>query len=121
MGMFDWVQCEYELPMEDAPLSGWQTKDTPAQRLDTYRIDKNGLLWGQEYDVVDRSDPNAEGWRRIIGMCTRENIRDVRCNMTGEIRFYTSRKVDGDKEWIEFSAYFKDGEMQILNCISETT
>ena len=117
MGMFDWLNCKYPLPVADAPVDGWQTKDTPAQACDVYTIREDGTLWGQEYDIEDRSDPNAVGINRIAGMATRVNIRDVPCDMTGEVRFYTSKGPSWDLGWIEFSAYFEGGKIQRLNLI----
>lgn len=43
MGMFDDIVCEYPLPA-GAPRTGYQTKDTPAQMLDTYTITADGRL-----------------------------------------------------------------------------
>jgi len=46
MGMFDYLSCEYPLP-EGAPVNGWQTKDTPAQYMETYRITRDGFLFDE--------------------------------------------------------------------------
>jgi hypothetical protein len=43
MGMFDYIACDYPLP-DGAPRTGYQTKDTPAQMLDTYTITEDGHL-----------------------------------------------------------------------------
>lgn len=117
MGMFDYLRCEYDLPIHDAPAEGWQTKSTPAQAMDVYTIRKDGTLWGQEYDIEDRSNPNAKGLNRIRGMATRVNHRDVRCTMTGEVRFYTSKDGDWGRGWIEISAYFVNGQIKHLEVI----
>ena len=68
MGMFDYINCEYPLPVDDAPKGDYQTKDTPAQSLDFYTIKADGTLWGQEYDIEDRSDPTAKGPLAMRGM-----------------------------------------------------
>lgn len=117
MGMFDYLRCEYELPIQDAPIDGWQTKDTPAQSLDVYTIRRDGTIWGQEYDIEDRSDPKAEGLMALRGCMTRVNIREVPLAMTGEVRFYTQKQEEPPTGWIEFSAYFNDGKLQLLNLI----
>lgn len=114
MGMFDYLNCDYPLPVEGAPTTGYQTKNTPAQALDVYTIRADGTLWGQEYDFEDRSDPDAKGIMAFAGCATRVNHRDVFCPMTGEVRFYTSMDGGG---WVEFSAYFTNGKLDILNVI----
>ncbi len=40
MGMFDYLRCEYPLP-DEAPVDGWQTKDTPNQVLEKYVITRD--------------------------------------------------------------------------------
>lgn len=97
MGMFDWIRCEYPLPDEPNGASlRFQTKDTPNQMLDDYRIDVNGELWVTTYDIEDRGDPNAEGVRRIFGMMTRVNEREERVtDFTGTINFYISNLSGG--------------------------
>jgi secreted PhoX family phosphatase len=97
MGMFDWLCCEYPLPDEPNGASlHFQTKDTPNQMLDEYRIDATGDLWVQNYDIEDRSDPKAEGVARIYGMMTRVNERWERLtDFTGTIEFYTSNITGG--------------------------
>ena len=100
MGMFDYLRCEYDLPVEGLGDRMFQTKDTPAQWMDTYRIDANGQLWGQEYDIEDQSDPNAEGIDAIIGCMTRVNVRETECSdYTGEIVFYTHKGESGEMDW----------------------
>lgn len=49
MGMFDCLRCEYPLP-DEAPATGWQTRDTPNQFLQEYVITADGRL----------VDPNGE-------------------------------------------------------------
>ena len=109
MGMFDYVQCHYPLPVEGAADVEYQTKDTPAQWLDRYEIRADGTLWHQDYDTEDRSDPNAEGFARLFGCATRVNERWERVALTGEIVFYS-----GD---FEFSAYFVRGELKHLEML----
>ena len=108
MGMFDHLACEYPLPLKEAPVTGYQTKDTPAQWFDLYTIKPDGTLWGQEYEIEDRSNPNATGIERVLGKMTKVNVRDVPCRFTGEIVFYQMK----GKDWLEFSAYFVDGQIQ---------
>jgi hypothetical protein len=92
MGMFDWLHCEYPLPDgSDGTDMVFQTKDTDAQMVEHYKIDADGILWHQEYDIEDHSDPTATGINRIIGSMTPVNHRWVKEDQfTGTIEFYDS-------------------------------
>jgi hypothetical protein len=105
MGMFDNLICEYQLKEEHQAFL-FQTKDTPNQFLDHYRIDRHGQLWVQEYDLVDKSDPSAEGIERMFGCMSRVNERWKKItDYNGSIRFYTLE----DEIWIEYLAYLENG------------
>lgn len=108
MGMYDSIYCRYPLPGLGVVDDEFQTKDTPLQFLEVYEIQEDGTLWHQEYDVVDRSDPEATGLGRICGSMARENPRWVREWHTGTIQFYTCRKGG----WIEFEADFAEGMLR---------
>lgn len=109
MGLFDYLRCNYPLPVEGAELLEYQTKDTPAQWMDQYEIRADGTLWHENYDTEDRSDPNAEGFDRLFGCMTRVNKRWEPVLLTGEIVFYA--------EDIEFSAYFVGGKLMRLEML----
>jgi hypothetical protein len=115
MGMFDNIICEYPLPGNPA-VSEWQTKDTPTQYLDTYIIAADGQLWHEVYDVEDKSDPNATGWRRAAGCMTRVNQRrEPVSDFRGSIDFYGD---DAAGVWWEFSALFDDGKLLNMKKLS---
>jgi hypothetical protein len=100
MGMFD--NLEYRGRQ-------YQTKDTPLQTLDNYKIEQDQTsgdwyLWHEEYDAewVD-----SDGF--LGGTMVQSNERWVRCDdFDGEIRFYYYRS-DEDQE--EYQALFMDGQM----------
>lgn len=127
--MFDNITCEYPLPLEGANALTFQTKDTPSQFLDNYKIEEDGTLWYEDYDVEDQSEagkwlkehPSEEpsqpfGIMDYGGCITRINQRWEPCNLTGEIRFYTSSF--GKHDRIEFSAYFDEGKLKFLKQIA---
>ena len=127
MGMFDYLRCEYPLPVEGRLPEGeankllFQTKDLDCM-MDEITITKDGELVGQQYDVEDRSDPNAEGIERFIGCMTRVNIRpNPMPEFTGEVRFYTDygpRNKNGcGGGWIEFSSYFRKGKLMSISLV----
>jgi hypothetical protein len=106
--LFDHI--EVEIPLPDLPLDftpHFQTKSL-ASFMDRYRIDTDGALWIQNYDIEDRSDPNAKGISRLVGIMTRVNQHWVRSDYTGEIRFYDTHP---GKEWFEYSTYFERGQL----------
>lgn len=122
MSVFDNIICKYNLPIAltnnliNVNHLHYQTKDTPAQYLDNYEIREDGTLWHETYDIEDQSDPKAEGFMRFLGCMTRINKRWEQIKFTGEIRFYTSFGTY-DKDWIEFSSYFVDGNLKQLHLL----
>lgn len=97
MGMFDYLKCEYPLPVEGANDLEYQTKDTPAQYMDIYTIRADGTLWYRPF-----SDQPQE-WEPAP-------------DFTGEIRFGTTTgaRRTGSIEW---SAYFEAGKVVRMNLI----
>ena len=92
MGMFDYIRCNYKMPISVIGNAEYQTKDTPAQFMDHYEIRPDGTLWHQNYDIQKHSRVNKR-WERVI--------------ITGEIVFY-------DRDF-EFSAVFVDGGIKHIN------
>ena len=103
MGMFDNIQYKGE---------EYQTKDTPAQLLDNYKIEQNQddghwYLWHEEYDVdwIEEADRFGGGYMKQY------NQRWVCCHeFDGNLRFYRSLKEDRSR-WIEYRSLFMDGRM----------
>ena len=101
MGMFDNIQYKGRQ---------YQTKDTPLQTLDNYKIEQDQdsghwRLWHEEYDSewVDADD----GF--LGGTIVQSNERWVCCDdFDGVIRFYWYRSEE-DQE--EYQALFMDGRM----------
>lgn len=114
VGMFDEVLCEIELPVDGLEREIFQTKSLLNPALERFKIGQDKQLYEELYDVVDRSDPNAEGVMRLRGIATRTNRRFVKSSFTGEIRFYTSIKTEDGDQWYEFSSYFIEGQLKHL-------
>lgn len=130
MGMFDEIKCAFQLPLSGANELTYQTKDTPSQFCDNYEIRADGTLWHEVYDTEDQSDaakwkaanpgkrlPKAmRGWKSFVGCMARVNRRWLQVSdFVGELRFYTILKPSG---WLEWSAYFKDGKVVMMNRIN---
>ncbi len=128
MGMFDTIRFEVPLPdLPDPSGREFQTKDFDCL-LDEYRVTAEGRLQHEEYEVEDRSDPNAEGFYRLIGMMTRVNQHWVDSDFTGDILFYgddhtgtlmaINLQTGEDEfhpgprpEWYEYLAHFDGGRL----------
>jgi len=107
MGMFDNLYYEGK---------EYQTKDTPRQALDKYKIEPDQdsghqYLWVEEYDSDWVDDP--EGF--LGGYLKSSNERWVCCHeFDGNIVFYREDKDNGgwkEDAWIEYSALFMDGKL----------
>jgi hypothetical protein len=109
MGMFDVLLYEGK---------EYQTKDTPRQSIDNYKIDHDQdsghqYLWYEDYDSewVDSDDGFLGGYFRQY------NQRWVCCHdFDGNIRFWREaleNKHESWKQdaWIEYSALFMDGKL----------
>ena len=116
MGMFDTIRYQGD---------EYQTKDTPAQGLDNYKIEQNledghWYLWYEEYEAEWIEE---EEGRFFGGYLNRSNERWELCNdFDGSIRFYRSeRNEDTGKRdiWIEYKALFMNGQMIKITRIEE--
>jgi hypothetical protein len=107
MGMFDHIHYKGK---------EYQTKDTPNQLLDNYKIEQDQTsghwcLWHEEYecDWVEEADRFGGGYLKQY------NHRWVCCNeFDGVIRFYYYRSEE-DQE--EYEALFMDGQMLKIKTI----
>ena len=113
MGMFDYLDYEGHQ---------YQTKDTPTQGCDNYKIE-NGELWYEKFDAKWIDD--EEGHRWLGGYMETSNHRWIRCDdFTGKIRFYRAALEDKDESWkqdawIEYNAIFKDGALVHLKQVKK--
>lgn len=123
--MFDYVKCEYPLPVPEANDLEYQTKSMD-NFMDQYLIKADGSLWVERCDREDQSD--AALWERahpgevappeldrLCGCMARVNKRWEPLAYTGEIRFYDYDLAGG--LWLEWSAYFFKGRIQLLHRI----
>jgi hypothetical protein len=106
MGMFDHIHYKGK---------EYQTKDTPAQMLDNYKIEQDPEsgawhLWREEYDAEWVADEGLFG-----GSIKQSNHHWVLFKeFDGLIRFYWYR-TDEDQE--EYRALFMDGQMLKIKTI----
>jgi hypothetical protein len=109
MGMFDHLYYEGR---------EYQTKDTPNQALDNYKIEHDQcsghiFLWREDYDAEWVDDEGFLG-----GSMKTSNHRWVHCwDFDGNIRFY--RTENNGETWIEYSALFMDGRLLRIKRIED--
>lgn len=110
MGMFDWLEFDGHK---------YQSKDTPRQLCDEYRIDELGRLWEEQYDAEWIADPD----RLFGGYIEQHNRRWRLCeDLSGFVRFYREDKERGGYKkdaWVEFEAEFKNGQMISLKSVED--
>ena len=127
--MFDYVRCEYPLPMPEFQDRVFQTKSFDCPGMDHYLIGTDGSLSIERYEYEDRSkaalwkaaNPDKELPEELqgpsamfCGSFTKVNRRWERmARYTGELNFYTCVGKD-DVGWIEFAAHFLLGELKLL-------
>jgi hypothetical protein len=119
MGVYDSIICKYPLEIEGANDLVYQTKSMDWPQLELYEIREDGTLWHEDYDVEDRSDPNATkgSFESVRGMKTHVNKRWRQMkDYIGEIRFHTFPNKN-DTGWLEYSAYFVKGRLNQINVI----
>lgn len=118
MGMFDHLICEVPLPDGHSPTEVFQTKDTPAQTIVTYRITADGELLERQVETQWVEDPDAmfgghlrevEGTERWVPVPYHGDIEFYAGNVSNmgygavvtrdgrspEFRSYTARFTDG--------------------------
>lgn len=105
MGMFDYVRCEYALP-EGAPTTGYQTKDTDAQYLETYVIAEDGRLFDKDGEPVAFHGALNFYASNVSGTCgygyiTGDNRRAEHWDFTALYDHGALLKLEGGREPVE--------------------
>lgn len=128
MGMFDYIECEMELPKFGDHPHSWewksnhqfQTKDL-VNALIEYKIDKEGDLYFKKIEYEKRELTNEEQEDKDSGgfwhpMWNLEPISEewVKEDFTGYINFYDFIQDFDDKHdaWVEYKVHAKDGKVE---------
>jgi hypothetical protein len=89
------------LPWPEVQNNVWQSKDTPAQYLDSYEIREDGTLWHREYD--SRFEETTES---PLGFCVhQDNEHWAQEDYTGELEIHEAL----DDAWYSVQFWFRDG------------
>lgn len=129
MGMFDLLRCEYPLPDPRFQNEEFQTKDTPVQFLDEYRITGDGFLEHCDYDLVSVPPEERPYYDRyletgklellVLGCIKKVNERWTRQRYVGDLSFcaIVGEDLPRDQQtFVEFVATF-DGEGKLMNVV----
>lgn len=103
MGMYDYLRCEMPLPDPEVQGEMFQTKDTPAQFLDTYVIRADGRLVNEYPNLEELPGEDPPFWKRT------GPPKEV--DWTGTMFFYT---LDDDGRWYEYRALVWKGVVKEL-------
>ena len=131
MGMFDYVVCDYKLPLTDSQLSQledkvdwenmeWQTKSFDCA-LDHYSIEDDGQLYRQiiEYvEVETENDSTGLEEGQVFGAPFKTVEKGIeRVDWTGEVIFY-NMIIDKEYDyWIEFKCLFWKGDLKEIDLL----
>ena len=110
MGMFDLLKVEMKIPgYSTIPDEEFQTKSLD-NCMDHYVITNKGQLYKEvwDYEWVENPDaPIGGSFRKVEGSYLREYLT----NFHGDIIFYTSRPMNEDRIWRDYTARFTDGRL----------
>ena len=89
----------------------YQSKDTPNQLMDNYKIDPNNMLYVEQYDFIWHEDVNSpNGYRG-----EKVNHRWSKCgSYEGTINFW---RIDENGKRIGYSAFIFDGRIVKLELV----
>jgi len=128
MGMFDYVECEMELPKLADHSHSWEWKNEHqfqikdlANALIEYRIDKEGVLYYKkiEYEkreLTDEEQKDKDGGGFWHPMWNLDPVSEewVKEDFTGYINFYDFIHdfEEGEDAWVEYKVHVKDSVVQ---------
>jgi hypothetical protein len=131
MGMFDYINCKYPLPLTEelkALNVVWAEKEFQTKDLDNYLgnyiIAENGELLEhiQEREYVPYTKEEVKQkqikawdlWKEVLV----KNEYDKKINHHGVITFYTDAELnDSETLWIDFKAFFIYGKLDKIELV----
>lgn len=128
MGMYDTVECDYELPQPEDPKgyknqTAFQTKDFDCT-LSYYRIDSDGNLFENKTEVeyVEGDEPPGS-LLKTLGHCKVTKKWNEPVNITTTIRMYDYTHSNNTQfdYWIEYEVCFVDGKLRSVKLVNFET
>jgi hypothetical protein len=127
MGMFDYLQVDVPLP-DGFEGRRFQTKSTPAQFLDLYKITPDGRLLYEQYESYTVPEEERPGYKEyketgndlllLRGSLGRRNVRWVDTDYHGDIEFYDWSE-DGNQSsgLVRFRVRFTEGTLASIELV----
>ena len=110
MGMFDMIRIEMKIPgYSTIPDEEFQTKSLD-NCMYHYVITHKGELYREEWDYKWEEDEThlLKGWmNKVEGSYRRVYLTDYH----GDIIFYTSKPMDENRIWRDYTARFTEGKL----------
>ena len=110
MGMFDMLKIEMKIPgYSEIPDEEFQTKSLD-NVLDHYVITNKGEMYREVWDYEWADNPNSPiggSLYKVEGSYRREYLTDFH----GDIIFYTSRPMNENRIWRDYTARFTEGRL----------
>ena len=110
MGMFDFIKVEMKIPgYSTIPDEEFQTKSLD-NCMDHYVITNKGELYREVWDYEWADNPNSPiggSLYKVEGSYRREYLTDFH----GDIIFYTSKPMNEDRIWRDYTARFTEGKL----------
>jgi hypothetical protein len=127
MGMFDYVVCDYKLPLSETELSQLKTKvdwenmefQTKSfvewSSLEHFSIEEDGQLYKKVVEYEENDDREVDGDFPFTPPLKAVERGIERVDYTGEISFY-NMIIDEDEDfWVEFKALFWKGDLKEIH------
>ena len=132
MGMFDYINCKYPLPVPRELLDlnvDWSSKEFQTKDLENYLgnyvISEDGQLLEhieeKEYIPYTEEERKAKGakswdfWKDVVT----KNVYDKKIEHHGTINFYTDVSItDEEDAFVDFRAYFIYGKLDKIDFIN---
>lgn len=111
MGMFDTLRIEQKIPgFSNIPDCEFQTKSFNDSAMENYVITNNGELYREVWDYgwVDDENSLLKGYpEKVEGSYRREYLTTFH----GDIIFYTSKPMNENRVWRDYTARFTEGKL----------
>lgn len=116
MSLFDFLQCDMPLPARpEVQHLLFQTR-TFGNGMEYFRIDENGSLYIEQYDIEDRSDPNDDVLTVLANTLIKTNLREAPLTFCGLLEFHASYGKTHDG-MVEFEADVSSGKVTAIRLV----
>ena len=127
MGMFDYVVCDYKLPLTKVELSqlakevDWENMEFQTKSfaewscLEHFSIEEDGQLYKKTIEYEENDDEEVDEKFPYVPPFKKMEKGIERIDYTGEICFYNMIMDEDDDFWVEFKAIFWKGDLKEIH------